>query len=183
MNAPGLHRFNVDEYYRMAETGVLRSEARVELLDGVIHDMSPIGLRHAGVVIRLNQFFGAIARGRWLVSPQNPARVDSYSELQPDLQLLKPAPDDYMNHRPTPDDVLLLIEVADTSLAKDRKRKLPLYARSGISEAWIVNLPDRVIEVYREPHPKSYRSKTVCRPGNKVSPAAFPKVVVDVAKL
>src|SRR4051812_21924241 len=117
MSAFTPHRFTVEEYYRMAETGVLPPDARVELLDGVIHDMSPIGRFHGGVVNHLIFFFSALAGGRWIVSPGNPARLDVFSEPQPDLMLLKVAPDFYKSHHPVPDDVLLLIEVSDSSLA------------------------------------------------------------------
>jgi Uma2 family endonuclease len=183
MKSPARHRFTVEEYYRMAETGVLARGARVELLDGVIHDMSPIGLLHAGIVNRLDRLFNASAKGRWLVWGQSPARLSSYWEPEPDLQLLKPSPDDYLKHPAAPDDVLLLIEVADSSLASDRKHKLPVYARFGIVEVWIVNLPDRAIEVYREPHPTAYGSKTILHSGDKAAPAAFPDAIVDIAAL
>jgi hypothetical protein len=180
---PAPHRFSVKDYRRMVEAGVLAPDAQVELLDGVMHDMSPIGLLHVGIVNRLHRLFDAAARGRWLVSGQNPARLNAYWEPQPDLQLLKPAPDDYLAHPAAPDDVLLLIEVADSSLADDRKRKLPIYARFSIREVWIVNLPDRVIEVYREPHATAYGSKTILRSGDKAFPAAFPDAIVDIARL
>jgi Uma2 family endonuclease len=151
METPTKHRFSVDDYYRMAEIGVLHPDQRVELLDGEIHDMSPIGPLHGGVLNRLNRWFTTSANGQWLVSAQNPARLDKYSEPQPDLMLLKPAPDDYTSHHPNPDDVFLLVEIADTSLSHDRQRKIPAYARAGIAEVWIVNLSERTIEVYRDP--------------------------------
>src|SRR6185369_9584700 len=98
MSAPARHRFSVDDYYRLAAAGVLAPEARVELVDGEIHDMSPIGSLHGGVVNRLTRLFSRMAEGRWLVSVQNPAHLDDYSEPQPDLLLLKPSPDDYTTH-------------------------------------------------------------------------------------
>jgi Uma2 family endonuclease len=183
MNAPTLHRFSAEEYHRLGKLGFLAPDARVELIDGAIHDMSPIGPNHSGVVIRLIQFFGLKAKKRWLVSSQNPVGLDNYSEPQPDIVLLKPAPDDYVSHHPTPDDVFLLIEVADSSLDFDRGKKLQVYARSGIAEFWIVNLPDSVIEVYREPNFTGYEKKTVVRAGEKATLSAFPNVAVDVAEL
>ena len=167
----------------MAETGVLRPDARVELLDGEIIDMSPIGPPHGAVTRRLNQFFVQIARGRWLVAVQDPMHLDDYSEPQADLMLLKPAPDDYGTRHPGPEDVLLLIEVAASSLAYDRGTKLPAYGRAGISEVWIVNIEDECIEVYREPHLAGYASTTRLRPGEKARPLAFPDAAVDVAEL
>src|SRR5438045_6511509 len=107
------HRFSVVDYYRMSETGVLKPGTRVELLDGRIIDMSPIGPFHGGAVNRLIRLFSKLSNGRRLVSAQNPVHLDEYSEPQPDLLLLKPAPDDYTSRHPAPHDVFLLIEVAD----------------------------------------------------------------------
>ena len=177
------HRFSVADYYRMAETGVLKPGARFELLDGKIIDMSPIGPFHGGAVNRLIRFFGKMSSGRWLVSAQNPVHLDEYSEPQPDLMLLKPAPDDYTSRHPRPDDVFLLIEVADTTLVYDRDEKLPMYARAGICEVWILNLPARNIEIYREPHFAGYASNLTVKAGEKASPLAFPEVELPVSEL
>lgn len=177
------HRFSVRDYYRMAEAGVLAPDARVELVDGEIHDMSPIGPFHGGVVNRLNRLFTGAASGRYLVSVQNSARLDDYSEPQPDLMLLKPAPDDFMSHHPGADDVFLLIEVADTSLTHDRERKIPVYARSGISEVWIINLSEESIEVYREPHLRGYAIKNTLRAGDDAVPQRFPDIRLSVSAL
>src|SRR5205814_6416011 len=132
MVAPTKHRFNVKEYYRMAETGVLRPDARVELLNGEIIDMSPIGPFHGGVTNYLIEIFTAASKGRWMTSVQNPVRLDDYSEPQPDLALIKPSPDFYRKRHPQPEEVYLLIEVSDTSLTSDQKEKLPAYGRAGI---------------------------------------------------
>jgi Uma2 family endonuclease len=183
MFVPAKHRFSVKEYYRMAETGVLRPDARVELLNGEIIDMSPIGPFHGGVTNYLNQFFAAAARRRWITSVQNPVRLDDHSEPQPDLMLLKPVPDFYRKRHPQPDDVFLLIEVSDSTLETDQAEKLPAYGRAGVAEVWIVNLNDATIEVYREPHFTGYGSKTSLRAGDKISPLAFPDAAVDVAEL
>ena len=106
-----------------------------------------------------------------------------YSEPEPDVVLLKPAPDDYASHHPTPDDVFLLIEISDSTLDFDRGKKLQIYARAGISEFWIVNLQDSTIEVYREPHFTGYEKKVLLRAGEKASPAAFQDAAIDVAEL
>ena len=177
------HRFSVKEYYRMAETGVLRPDARVELLDGKIIDMSPIGPFHGGLVNRLIRIFGKLANGRWQASAQNPLRLDDHSEPEPDFMLLKPSTDDYTSRHPEPEDVFLLVEVADASLDYDRQEKLPAYGRAGVSEVWVVNLRDHVIEVHREPNFTGYGSKTVLRVGDKVSSQTFPDAVVDVGEL
>ena len=122
----------------MAETGVLRPDARVELLNGEITDMSPIGPFHGGVVNRLIRSFTRSSSGRWLVSAQNPVRLDDYSEPEPDLMLLKLMSDDYISHHPRPEDVYLLVEVSDASLTIDREEKLPAYGRAGVPEEAIV---------------------------------------------
>jgi len=177
------HRFTTQDYYRMAETGVLRPEARVELLDGEIIDMSPIGPPHGSVTKRLNHHFNQHARGRWLVAVQDPVHLEEYSEPEPDLMLLKSAHDFYRARHPGPSDVFLLIEVADTSLGYDRERKLPAYGRAGIPEVWVINLLDQTIKAYREPHLTGYASTTILRAGDKASPLAFPDASVDVAEL
>lgn len=183
MQAPTKHRFNVNEYYRMGETGVLPPDARVELLDGEIFDMSPIGPFHGGVTNHLTQLFAAAAKGRWMVSAGTPVRLDDFSEPQPDIMLVKPSADFYRKAHPRPADVYLLIEVADTSLMRDVTEKLPVYGRSGVAEVWIVNLNDESIEVYRQPQFTGYGSKTVLSPGDLARPQAFPDVAIDVADL
>jgi Uma2 family endonuclease len=176
-------RFTTADYYRMAETGVLRRDQRVELLDGEIIDMSPIGPSHAIVVKRLIYYLTQMAKDRWLVAAQDPAHLDEYSEPQPDIMLLKVVSDFYASKHPEPSDVYLLVEVADTSLSYDRERKLPLYGRSGIPEVWIVNLDEPCVEVYREPHLNGYGSSVILRAGAKMSPIQFPDAVLDVTEL
>ena len=177
------HRFSVKQYYRMAETGVLPANARVELLDGQIVDMSPIGPFHGGVTNALLQFFVIAAKNRWLVAVQNPVRLDDFSEPQPDLALLKPTPDSYRSRHPGPDDVILLIEISDSTLQSDREEKLPTYGRAGIAEVWIVNLVDKTIEIHREPNFADYASRVVLSAGDMATPLAFPDAAVDVALL
>jgi Uma2 family endonuclease len=177
------HRFSVKDYYRMADSGVLRPGARVELLQGRIIDMSPIGPFHGGLVNRLGRFFNLNAKGRWTVSTQNPLRLDEYSEPEPDLMLLKPAADDYTSRHPGPSDVFLLIEVSDTTLDYDREEKLPAYGRAGVPEVWIVNLNEQTIEVYRDPNFAGYGSKAILRAGQQAQPLAFPDAAVEVSEL
>ncbi len=178
-----LHRFSVKEYYRMAETGLLRPDARVELLDGRIIDMSPIGPLHGGVVNRLDRLFQRCSHDRWLVSVQNAVHLDELSEPQPDLMLLRPVADDYASRHPGSEDVFLLIEVSDSTLETDRGEKLPAYGRAGIAEVWIVNLIDGTVEVYREPHFAGYASAQILHEGDTIAPARFPDAVIEVSKL
>jgi Uma2 family endonuclease len=153
----------------------------VELLDGKIIDMSPIGPFHGGVTDYLNEFFVAASKGRWRTRVQNALQLDDHSEPQPDLVLAKPIA--YRQRHPRPEDDYLLIEIADTSLETDQEEKLPAYGRAGVSEVWIVNLNELTVEIYREPRFAGYSSKTVLRAGDQARPQAFPDVVVDVAEL
>lgn len=178
-----LHRFTVKEYYRMAETGLLRPDARVELLDGRIIDMSPIGPLHGGVVNLLNYQLNQLSQRRWVVTVQSPVHLDDSSEPQPDVMLVKPARDFYTSRHPGPEDVFLLIEVSDSTLETDRGEKLPAYGRAGIVEVWIVNLIDGTLEVYREPHFAGYASAQVLHEGDTIAPARFPDAVIEVSKL
>jgi Uma2 family endonuclease len=183
VQAPAKHRFNVNEYYRMGETGILQPDARVELLDGEIFDMSPIGPFHGGVTKYLNHAFSVVSKGRWIVTAGDPVHLDDYSEPQPDIMLVKPTKDFYRKRHPQPADVYLLIEVADTTLLRDINEKLPVYGRSGVAEVWIVNLNDETIEVYRQPQFTGYGTRTVLSAGDLAEPQTFPDVVIDVADL
>jgi Uma2 family endonuclease len=165
------HYFNVDEYYRMAEVGLLSQDDRVELIEGEIIEMSPIGSTHGGTVNRSSAFLNRKLGDLVIVSVQNPVRLNDFSEPQPDLALLKPRKDFYSNSHPTPSDVLVIIEVADTSLQYDRTVKLLLYARAGIPEAWLMVLRKDVIEVHSQPKNGKYqkvqrlkRGKTLISP-------------------
>ncbi len=176
-------RFTVDEYYRMAETGILTQDDRVELLGGEIVEMTPIGPTHAGCVDQLNAMFQARLPPSACVRIQNPVRLDQHWEPQPDVAILRPRPAGYRDRHPGPTDVLLIVEVADASLLRDRKIKVPKYAAFGIAESWIVDLVARRVEVFRRPSASGYR--TVRRAGLRatVSPMAFPKCRFAVAEI
>ena len=175
------HRFTVDEYHKMAENGVLTEDDRVELIDGEIVDMAPIGERHFGHVNRFNHVFSRTFEDRAIVHIQNPVRLSPHREPEPDVVLLKPREDFYDSVMPTPADVLLLVEVADSSLEYDRDTKVPLYAGAGIFEYWLVNLVDDLILVYRDPTPSGYRSVQVLRLGDRIQPLAFPDITIAVS--
>lgn len=176
-------RFNVDDYYRMAEAGILGADERVELLDGEVVPMSPIGRRHQACVDRLTQLFVARCQGRAVVRVQGPVRLDEYWEPEPDLSLLRPRNDFYDEGHPGPADVLLLVEVCDTSIEADRRIKLPQYARTGIAEAWLLNIEADTLEVYRQPAAGAYAERTVVRGDERVAPLAFPDLTVSVSDL
>jgi Uma2 family endonuclease len=151
------HYFNVDDYYRMAEVGLLSKDSRVELIEGEIIEMSPIGSTHGGTVKRSSTLLNRKLGDAVIVSVQDPIRLNDFSEPQPDIALLKPRKDFYSKSHPTPDDVLVVIEVADTSLAYDRNVKLPLYARVEIPEVWLMVLQKDVIEVHSQPKNGKYQ--------------------------
>jgi len=177
------HRFSVTEYHRMAEAGILNEDSRVELIRGRIVDMSPIGAPHLGMVNRLTRLLVGVLTGRATISVQNPVRLDDGSEPQPDLAVLRPRADDYATSTPRPADVLLLIEVADSSLDDDRGEKVPLYAEHGIAECWIVNIPERNVEVHREPRNGSYASFRKVGSDGTLDIAALPGATFGAAVL
>jgi len=177
------YRFTVDDYYRMAEAGILSSEQRVELLDGQIIAMTPIGRRHAACVDRLTDRLLAKLQGRVVLRVQNPVRLDEHSEPEPDVTLLKRREDYYAGKEPTADDALLVIEVADTSLDKDQQVKLPLYARADVPEVWIVDLATMDVHVHREPADGKYQRVRTVRGADRISPAAFEDVQFHVDEL
>jgi Uma2 family endonuclease len=150
--------FTVSEYNRMAEVGILKETDRVELIDGEIIQMSPIGSRHAACVNRLNTILHQRAEQKLIISVQNPLLVDDYSEPEPELALLRQRADFYEHEHPHSADVLLIIEVADSTLDFDRNIKLPIYARNAIPVTLLVNLQDEVIEVHADPVGLAYRS-------------------------
>jgi len=168
-------RFSVDEYERMGEAGILGEDDRVELLDGEIVEMTPIGSRHAATVNRLNALFAGRLGNLAQIGIQNPIRLDDLSEPQPDLVLLRPRSDFYAASLPTPEDILLLVEVADSSLRVDRQVKIPLYARAGIVEIWLIDLEQSRALVHRDPSEEGYGVVTEVQPDESLATLAFPE--------
>ena len=179
--APARHRLNVDEYHRMAEAGIFGEGDRIELIDGDLIDMAPIGQGHAAIVCGLNEALFLACAGRAIVWPQNPIRLDRSSEPQPDLAVLRRRADFYATgERPGPADVLILVEVADSSLRFDQTVKSPLYSRAGIAELWTVDLQRRVLDAYRKPDGDAYGEMTTHQPGDQVSLALAPEIIVTL---
>jgi Uma2 family endonuclease len=174
--------FTVDEYYRMADAGILAPEDRVELIDGEIIQMSPIGSRHFARVSRANRLFVLAFVGRAVVSVQQPLQLNNYTEPEPDITLLKFRTDDYEEKKAVADDALLVMEVSDTSLRFDREIKLPRYAAAGIPEVWIENLVNDELLVYRHPINGIYQTILSLRSGDSVSVIAFPDVIFGVVQ-
>ena len=170
-------RFTVEEYYRMAQAGILSEDDRVELIEGAIVEMAAIGSRHAACVGRLT-VLSSTAQTGGIVWVQNPIRLGEHSVPQPDLALLRLRPDFYASAHPGPGDVFLLVEVSETSADSDREVKVPIYARAGIPEVWLVDLEGEVIEVYRQPSAEGYRDARQVRRGEALSPEAFPDLTL-----
>ena len=169
--------FTVEEYHLMGKTGIIGEDDRVELLEGEIFQMSPVGSRHAACVDRLAYLFFRVLQGQAIVRVQNPLRLSGYSEPQPDLALLKCRSDFYSLAHPGPEDVLLLVEVMESSQDYDREVKLPLYARHGVSEVWLVDLEGQAVEVYRRPSAEGYREVRRITPGSgSLSVESLPEV-------
>ena len=180
MSANLKNHFTVSEYERMGETGMFPPDARVELIEGEIIEMSPIGSRHAACVRLLSRALNQQVGENAIVSIQNPIRLDDFSEPQPDVALLKFRQDSYRNGHPGPDDVLFVIEVADTTVHYDRHVKVPLYARAGIPEALLFNLPDDLLEYFSRPEVGAYQLNHVLRRGEKFESMSVPGLTLDV---
>ena len=181
--AMAVRRFTVDDFDRMIAAGIFSEDERVELIDGVIVEMTPIGDAHASCVLRLNHLLNARLQGRAWVQVQGPIRLhaDDPSRPEPDLTVVRPREDYYRRERPRADDILVVIEVADTSAERDRRIKLPKYARAGIRDCWLVNLEADCLLVGREPQPGGgYGSEVELRRGARVTVPGFPDVVLTV---
>lgn len=174
------HRFTVAEYMRMVEVGLLSEGSRVELIQGEIIETGAISVSHAATIRRLISLLSQALGEQVILSVHNPVWIDDESLPQADIAALIFIDNFYSDRHPAPDDVLLLIEVADSSLRYDRRIKSNLYGAAGIADYWIVNLSARQIEVYREPQANGYRTITIYAPGETLSPLAFPDVVVNV---
>ncbi len=172
--------FTVEEYHRMVQAGILTEDDRVELIEGEIVTMTPIGSKHAACVNRLTRLLSDQVGRRAILSVQNPINLGERSEPQPDLALLRVRPDFYASAHPEPPDVLLVVEVAETSADVDREVKGPLYARAGILEVWLVDLAGECVEVSQEPAPQGYQQIQRVRRGQRVTPQAIPDLELAV---
>lgn len=177
----GRRPITVAEYHRMGEAGILSGSDRVELVEGELVAMSPVGSPHAGTVNALNRLLVGAVGGRGVVSVQNSVRLDDRTEPEPDLAVLRPRADDYRSSTPGPEDVVLVVEVADTSLGYDRAVKAPLYASHGIPELWIVDLAAREVEVHRMPEGGRYAALVRVGPGGTLDPELLPGVSIPAA--
>jgi Uma2 family endonuclease len=171
-------RFTVHDFHRMGEAGILHEDDRVELIEGEIVEMAAIGTRHFACVNALNRLLVRGVGDEAIVSVQNPVRLDEHTEPQPDLTVLRTR--DYRRSLPGPGDVLLLIEVSDTTLSYDRGVKLPLYARAGIPEVWVVDLASEIVERHTDPSGDGYRHVEQARRGGKIESATLPELALNI---
>jgi len=175
--------FSVDEYYRMAEVGILSEEIRTELIKGEILEMSAMGTRHRAAVNRASHFLIPLFGEKAQVSVQLPVRLDEFSEPQPDICFLRPRRDFYESRHPGPSDVFMILEISDTSLHYDRDVKLEAYAGARIREVWIEDLVSQTLMIFRDPSQQTYKTSLTLRAGEVVSLLAFPEIAVQVSKL
>ncbi|QPK61772.1 Uma2 family endonuclease [Methylomonas sp. LL1] len=180
---PQKHLTDIAEWHRMGEAGIFPPESHMELIEGEILHMAPIGFNHAGHLNRLNRLFNRLLDDQVVISVQNPLQLDDLSEPEPDFVLLKPEASFYTTRYPTAADVLLLIEVSDTTLRFDRNQKLRLYAGHNITEYWIVNLIDDCLEIYRQPQDGDYLDKSVLSKADSLNLQALPKIQVAVSAI
>jgi Uma2 family endonuclease len=180
---PKPHPITVQEYLRMGETGVLDPGSRLELIEGELFDMPPIGPLHSSRVKRLIRIFSQALGDRAIVSVQDPVLLGDFSVPQPDLALLRWREDFYERAHPRPADVLVLVEVADTTLAYDRDRKLPLYARFAVPEVWLVDVLGNHLDVHRDPADGTYTTRFRVQDLSRVGVAALPDVTLDLRPL
>ena len=173
----------VDDFNRMIEVGIFGEDERIELINGELIRMAPIEHGHGGQVKRSVRIFSRLVGERALLSVQDPVEMPDLAEPQPDVMLLRPRDDDYSRANPTAADVLLIIEVADTSLAYDQQVKGLIYAQAGVADYWIVNLVDGQLLVYREPTPTGYASVQTLGRGDSVTLLAFPDLTVNVSDI
>ncbi len=177
------YRFTVEEYARMGEEGILSPDVRVELVDGEIRRMPPIGAPHASIVDRLTGLLAVKLAGQAILRVQNPVRLDSYNEPQPDVTVLRFRDDFYSRSHPTPLDVLLVIEVADSSLPYDRDEKMPRYGRVGISEAWLIDIQAETITVFTSPSDSGYTEQRTLQSGDEIVSVAVDGLQVGVDEI
>jgi Uma2 family endonuclease len=173
------HLLSVSDYHRMAEAGIFTEDQPIELINGEIFDMPPVGSFHAGVVTRLSRLLINKLGEQAIVTVQNPIYLNEISEPEPDIAILKARADDYMQSLPTAADVLLLIEVADTSLYYDRTIKLPQYASHQIPEVWLFNLKEQRLDIYQQPESDYYRLHLRPKAGENIQPLLVESVSVD----
>ena len=176
-------RFRVDDFRKMTEAGILPEESGWEIIDGYLIDKMTIGSKHAGTVKRLNRKLTNLPGDLVIVSVQDPIQIDEYNAPEPDIALLKPREDFYAASHPTPEDVLLLIEVSDSTIEYDREIKKNIYAQAGIAEFWLVNLQENTVEIYSQPKNGNFRLVRILEAGETLQSAAIESLILQVDEI
>lgn len=177
------YSFTIRDYARMRSAGILAEDDRVELLDGEVRQMSPIGPFHAALVNRLTAILTRLLGDTAIVSIQNPIQLNDYSEPQPDVVIMHPRDDYYAHAHPRPDDILVVIEIADSSIDYDRDEKMPRYAEAGISEAWLIDVANQQIEHYTQPRNGIYRQKVLLTTEDQIQSVQYPQIAFAIGTL
>lgn len=177
------HLTDIHEWQRMGEANIFPPSTRIELIEGEILEMAPIGFNHSGHLKRIIKLFSKLAQDTAIISAQDPLQLGDLSEPEPDFMLLKPVDDFYSSRHPNASDVVLLIEIAESSLTYDQNQKLRLYALHGVAEYWLLNLNDNCLEVYREPFGETYAQKSTLRAGDSVTLTQLPDITIQVSSI
>jgi Uma2 family endonuclease len=176
-------KFTVAQYEKMRDVGIIGDREKIELIEGEIIEMSPIGLKHMAMVMRLTNILPNLIGNNTLISIQNPITLNDYSQPEPDLVLLKYRQDYYETKQPTPADILLLIEVSDSTIKYDREIKLPIYATNDVQEVWLINLNNETIEVYRYPQGTTYQHNQIMRQNEVISSLKLPELFLKISEI
>ncbi|MBV6624041.1 MAG: Uma2 family endonuclease [Rivularia sp. (in: Bacteria)] len=183
INTINLRLWTVEEYHQMAEAGIFDEDERVELLEGKIIYRDKVGIAHSCAVGRINYLLQKLLQNRSLISVKNPIQLDDYSEPEPDITVVKIDLLDYADHHPTPDEVYLVIEVADTTFKKDCETKGKAYAAAGIINYWVLDVINRQLHVFREPSENGYKSEVILKEGNSISPLKFSDLNINILEM
>lgn len=175
--------FTVNDYYRMAEAGIFAEDARLELVNGEVIEMTPIGSRHAACVKKLTELLYNSLSKKVQIGVQDPILLNDFTEVRPDISLLRRKKDFYAKRHPNANEVYLVIEIADTSITYDRSIKLPLYAQAGIAEIWIIDLQNEVVEISSDPDGGDFLKKTIYKTGESVRSNIFPELIIPVNEI
>lgn len=181
--SPLKYRFTVKDFHKLAETGILQETNKIELITGELINMSPIGSAHAGTVDKIVALLVRKINDKAIVRCQNPLILDDYSEPEPDIALVKFSKNFYTDNHPLPQDVLLVIEIADTSIRYDREIKIPLYAKANIPEVWLIDLNQKQLEVYTQPYEQGYRTIHLPHLTEKITARLLPEIELTVSEL
>jgi Uma2 family endonuclease len=184
MSAPlPRHKLNLEDYHRMIEAGIFTPNQRIELLEGKLFDMAPIGPAHSGTTNYLTRLFFQAVGDKAIVSVQNPVMLGDNSEPQPDLMILRSREDFYRSSHPVAEEVLLLVEIADTSASSDRSYKIPLYARHGIPEVWLLDVKRQQLEIHTQPEQGQYRQVHLAQTDEAIRLSQLPEIEINVRQI